>query len=324
MAEFNPQEPLSPLADPVIGAIFCDVEHAGAAVASLAGAVFAKDDFSIGRIVSVTPQRYYKIPGERGVCIDIEGRSDQNEYAIIEIQINTDPSILLRNLLGASRIYAAKVPEGTHPRDLVKMTPKVLAINILDYSLRDTRQNKDYVQPVKLLYTKPPQETALTQFAIYNIELPKFREAAADFGDKLYCWIYALEKAHREKKTVEEVIKMTPQLQGFAKEDEGFRQFCEQYHRVASDPATRNDYYWWWIDMARKDAEINYGVEKGHAKGLAEGRAEGLAEGRAEGLAEGRMEATLEAAKAILALGHTPEEVAKALQLPLADVKALQ
>jgi predicted transposase/invertase (TIGR01784 family) len=311
VAEFNPNEPLSPLADPVIGAIFCDVEHAGEAVASLAGAVFAKDDFSIGRIVSVTPQRYYKIPGERGVCIDIEGRSDKNEYAIIEIQTNTDPSILLRNLLGAARIYAAKVPEGTHPRDLVKMTPKVLVINILDYNIRDKRKNGDYVQPVKLLYTKPPRETALAQFAIYNIELPKFREAAADFGDKLYCWIYALEAAQREKKTLQEVIKMTPQLQGFAQEDEGFKQFCEQYHRVASDPATRNDYYWWWMDMARKDAEINYGTEKGRA------------EGHAAGLAEGRATATLEAAKAILALGHTPEEAATALNLPLADVKTL-
>jgi predicted transposase/invertase (TIGR01784 family) len=316
MAEFNPREPLSPLADPVIGAIFCDVEHAGEAVASLAGAVFAQDGFSIGHIASVTPQRYYKIPGERGVCIDIEGRSDQNEYAIIEIQINTDPSILLRNLLGASRIYAAKVPEGTHPRDMVKVTPRVLAINILDYGLRDKRKSGDYLQPVKLLYTKPPHETALTQFAIYNIELPKFREAAADFGDNLYCWIYALEEAHREKKTIEEVIKMTPQLQEFAQEDEGFRQFCEQYHRVASDPATRNDYYWWWIDMARKDAEINYGTEKGRA----EGRAAGLAEGRAEG----RMEAARETAKNFLAMGLSPEQVAQGTGLPLADVKALQ
>jgi predicted transposase/invertase (TIGR01784 family) len=112
---------------------------------------------------------------------------------------------------------------------------------------------------------------------------------------------------------------MTPELQTFAKQDAGFRQFCEQYNRVASDPKTRREYLNWCGQMmidATKESMIR-------AESRAEGRAEGITEGIAKGIAKGQREKALEDAKAVLALGHTPEEVAKALGLPLADVKAL-
>jgi predicted transposase/invertase (TIGR01784 family) len=294
--------PLPPLADPVVGAIFSDVEHAGLAVESLSSAVFAKDGITIGRIISVTPQSYHKAPDGRGVRIDIEAGTAENEYLVIEMQIYADPSMFQRNLLSASHIFADKTPEGTRPRDLVAAMPKVIAINIFNFNIREGvpgSPSADYLQPVKMLYAKPPHEAAFDNFTIYNIQLPKLKDAERDFSDPLYSWLYAIDTAQRERKSIEEVIKMTPELESFTARDAGFRQFCEQYKRVASDPQARREYRNWCAQMViDKTREEMY-----------------RAQGRAEGI--------LEAAKRLLAVGHTPEEVAKALDLPLADVKAL-
>jgi predicted transposase/invertase (TIGR01784 family) len=77
---------------------------------------------------------------------------------------------------------------------------------------------------------------------------------------------------------------------------------------VASNPEVRDEYYRWVDEQMRQDGM----------------RRAALAEGLDKGRAKGRAEARLEDAKAVLALGLTPEQVAKALGLPLVDVKALQ
>jgi hypothetical protein len=45
---------------------------------------------------------------------------------------------------------------------------------------------------------------------------------------------------------------MNAQLQQFAKEDAGFRQFCERYNRVAADPHTRREYHDWIHEQMRE------------------------------------------------------------------------
>lgn len=72
--------------------------------------------------------------------------------------------------------------------------PKVISINILDDNIRD--DNTEIVQPIKLLYEKPPQRTAINEFTVYNVQLPRFREVEPDFDNPLHCWLYALDTAH--------------------------------------------------------------------------------------------------------------------------------
>jgi hypothetical protein len=45
---------------------------------------------------------------------------------------------------------------------------------------------------------------------------------------------------------------MNAQLQQFANEDAGFRQFCERYSRVAADPRTRREYHDWIYEQMRE------------------------------------------------------------------------
>ncbi|MDR1787041.1 MAG: PD-(D/E)XK nuclease family transposase, partial [Treponema sp.] len=115
MSERDKPIPLSPLADPVVGAIFSDAEHAGLAAASLIGAVLACDGVTIGKVLSVTPQRHHKYPDERGIRIDVEIITAANEAVIIEVQLHTDMALLQRNLFAAARVFVDRVPEGTQP-----------------------------------------------------------------------------------------------------------------------------------------------------------------------------------------------------------------
>jgi predicted transposase/invertase (TIGR01784 family) len=292
---------LSPLADPVVAAIFSDVESAGLAAESLIGAVLAKDGVKIGKVVSVTPQRHYKHPGNRGCRIDIEAATDENERAFFEVQLNTDPTIFRRNLFSASRTIADSAKAGTTHSELAASMPRVISINILDFNIRD--DNKDFLQPVKLLYSKAPHIVALEQFSIYNIQLPRFRKEKADFSDPLYCWIYAMDTAMREQITIREVIKMTPQMQQFETWDTGFKQYCDRYDRVAANPATRDEYYRWIDEQIRQQGMILGAEERGRE--------------------EGRMEEKLEVARNLFAMGFTSEQVSKGVRLPIDVVQKL-
>jgi len=193
--------------------------------------------------------------------------------------------------------------------------PRVIAIDILDYVVR--RDSPDYFQPVKLLYGKEPRRVALPHFSIYALQLPLLRSAEPDFTDNLYCWLYLLDMAHREKKTITEVLAMTPALQPFTARDAGFAQYCERYNLAASSPRVRDEYFRWINEQMRQAGMMEGAREEGYEAGV---RA-----GIEAGDTRGYNQAKLEAARSVLASGrHTPQEVAYILGLPVADVLALQ
>jgi len=248
------QQPLvmSPLADPVISAIFSDEKSAGLAAESLIRAILEAEGEGrqFGKVIKVTPQRAHNIPGQRGCRIDIQVRSDANEYGICEIQINMDPFIMQRNLFGASHIYTKTSVIGSNIAEMAENMPVVIAVNILMYNIRE--DNKDILQPYKVMYAKPPVREALPQFGGYNIQLPGLLTTQPDFNSGLYCWCYTLYTAHKESKTIQEVIDMTPQLQDYYKQDSGFMQFCNQYNFAAADPRTMDEYVMWVKDLMRE------------------------------------------------------------------------
>ena len=135
--------------------------------------------------------------------------------------------------------------------------PKVIYINLLGYILRKT--NTDMVQPFKVMYTKPPSEVAIPKFGGYNIQLPRLLEKKEpDFSSDLYCWCYTLYTAHLEKKTVQEVVALTPWLQAFADRDAGFRQFIDRYETVSADPETRREYAMWFDEALREEGMLDW------------------------------------------------------------------
>ena len=97
---------MSPLDDPVFGAIYANAEVAGLAMESLIKAVLESDnELFNGRIESITPQQVHLSPTERGFRVDVEVLTDTNERWLIEVQVNTDRNIMLRNLVVASHVF---------------------------------------------------------------------------------------------------------------------------------------------------------------------------------------------------------------------------
>ena len=184
----DPSDPgivLSPLADPVAGAIFANAEVAGLASASFIDAVHKAENESgmKGKVVRVTPQRSSVSVTGRGCRVDVETETDANEHYRYEIEIAPNTLLMVRDLFSASHFFVEKSEKGDTAAQMAKKMPKVVYINVLGHNIRTS--NTDMVQPVKIMYTKPPQEVAVDKISIYNVQLPRVTGMKQDFSDGL-------------------------------------------------------------------------------------------------------------------------------------------
>jgi len=283
---------LSPLADPVVSAIFANAERAGRAAKSLINAVLEEDGIQIAEVISVTPQSHASpVAEKRASRVDVFVRTEQGELIIVEIQLSKDANILDRNLLAVSHQVMMKTEQGTKPSELSARIPRIIVINIVDDVVR--ADHPEAVQPIKFQYTKPPIETAYGRVSFYAVQLPLFERS--ELLRPVDCWMHALITAHREKLPLKDVIEMTPALQTFMQANEGFRQFAEQYNHAATDEETVSKYVDWLSGLLYED-----GIRKA-----------------------AREEANLATAQVALAEGLSPSTVAKIVGLPLEKVEAL-
>jgi len=314
----NEEFKFSPFDDPIVNACFSGVDTAGDAIRSFANSITSKDGIVISKVISVTPQSYMKTPDERGTRVDVKSTTETNQDILLEVNMYPDSTVHQRNLLAASQLITSSSVANTTHKQMVERMPYVIAINILDYPLRN--DNDDWLQPAKFVYEKPPHTIALSQLVIYDIELPKFKNATPDWNDTLYCWMYALIKAHEEKKTMREVIEMAPELQPFVNENVGFQQFCERYAFVASSEDVRNEYIKWQNELMRQE-----GIYKGFKEeGLKEGLKKGLKKGREEGLKTGRKEQSFEIALKMLKAKKPIDEIIEFTGLTREEVEKLR
>jgi predicted transposase/invertase (TIGR01784 family) len=261
---------MSPLADPVVGAIFNNVEHAGLAAKSLVGSILSEDGdgYTIGKVISVIPQMYYKeYPGCRGCRIDIHMDTSSGESIIVEVQLWEEP-ILARNLFESTQLIATHMKPGTAARDLDVLMPRIIVINILNFVLR--KDHDDFIQPVGILYTKAPHTIAEEHLRIYNVQLPLFRELEHDLTKPLDAWLYILDTANRKELTVEEVIEMEPLLKNTIDLDEGLRQFTERYKKVAGDLKVQQEYNAFYSEYMRQVGMRYCAIKEGRAEGKEE------------------------------------------------------
>jgi len=113
----------------------------------------------------------------------------------------------------------------------------------------------------------------MREFSVYNVQLSRFREIEPDWNNELHYWLYALNTAHSEKKSLKEVLEMSPVLQEYASRDAGFNQFCERYNLVAGDRDLRKEYMDWYSEQLRFTGMMEAAEMKGEARGEARGEA---------------------------------------------------
>jgi predicted transposase/invertase (TIGR01784 family) len=265
---------MSPLADPVVGAVFSNVEHAGLAAKSLVGSILEEDGYTIGEIISVTPQKHYKTYSNlRGCRVDIHLDTTDGKRVIVEVQMRTEP-ILERNLFSASHVILSSIKTGTDVEEFGSSIPHIIIINILNYTLR--KDHPDYLQPVGMLYTKAPNSVAEDHIRIYNVQLPLFRKKQHDLSKPLDAWLYILDTAHQQHKTISEVILMEPGLKNIIDLDDGMKQFAELYERVAADAKIRDEYAQYVMDLMRLNGMYRAAKEEGREAGMEAGREAGM------------------------------------------------
>jgi hypothetical protein len=261
---------LNPLADPVVSAIFANKEVVGLAAASLISATLKADnqDFKIGEVLSITPQRSYIDAFKRGCRMDIKVETANKEIFVFEVEVAPSKIIIQRNLFAASHIYTKTSEKGDTAEQMAGRMPKVIFINILGYNVR--KDSKDILQPFGIMYTKPPIDQAASNFSGYDVQLPCVMDMEPDFDDEFYCWCYTLYKSYHDNKTIQEVVEMTPQLQLIVNSNMGYQQFCERYKLVTADPDAREEYVQWRLDRMKEEGLIMYAREEEREKAAKE------------------------------------------------------
>lgn len=251
---------ISTLADPAWGAVFANQQVSGDAAESLTRAVVSGYITKFGKVIRVTPQSTAKQPGVQGSRVDVEVETEDNEIAIYEVQVIYDRGLSQRNLLSFAYKLSDSMPEGTKHADYPNKMPKIIAINFLCYNLRENSDK--IVQPVQLCYREPPVEVADDHIMIFNVQIPEFLNKNPDFSIPLHCWLYTIWQSHIQKKTPEEVVKMAPELDKYAQEDAGFRQYIQRFNWVAADKKARDEYFMWLNERLWQRGVIEGAIEE--------------------------------------------------------------
>lgn len=239
-----------PLADSVFNYLFSERDTIPSMQEIINNVLVKAGDMPIKEISRMDSQ--YPLLGEtvegRGGRLDIRAVAEDDTLFDIEVQLRRQDFMNDRSWFYGGRMLSEVFAEGDKFQDM----PRVRVINLLDFVLRDS--HPDYLQPIGILYRKPPMETATDTFRIYNIELPKFRneyptmESVMD--DPLARWLYLLDRGYKDDREMEVLTDMT----------EGMRAFAQKYNRSLTDPKLRA-LYELELSAQRDQASRDYSVE---------------------------------------------------------------
>jgi hypothetical protein len=259
-------------------------------------------------------------------------KSDTGNIALQEIQLYFDPSILQRNLLGASYSYIGGARKGSTTAEMADEMAEVSAINIFGHNKNCRKDNKELLQPIHFVYDKSPRDIALKEFAVFNIQLPYFPEAPEDYANALYCWCKLLYEMHFNKKLPKEVFDMEPRIREFTERNAGASQFISRYGEVTASPAVQQAYQDWVLaDMREasimrgaKMEGFEEGVEKGIEKGIGIGMEKGIEKGIDIGIEKGKEKGIEKVARNMLDKGWSVEMVMEGTGLAQEQVESLR
>ena len=263
----------SPLYDVVIAATFANYETAGIAAEYLIKDVLGQYGKKLGKVVSVTPQEYNKLPNHRGCRVDVFCQTDNNELWIIEFQMYEDAYMFERNLSEVSLAIVRSTQAGMNVPQMAEAMPHIVVINLLNFYVRG--EDSHWFQPVHFMYDKEPREVANDKLEIYNVQLPWFAEHEPDYDNDGECWLYVMYQSHIKKITPQEVLAMHTSLNRFAQTNPGFQQFETRFSQAIADPELLRQIGMEISERMREEgmrkAAERIGMEKGEAKGEVKG-----------------------------------------------------
>jgi predicted transposase/invertase (TIGR01784 family) len=165
------------------------------------------------------------------------------------------------------------------------------------------------------MYTKPPMREAFEKLKIYNIQLPLFRTKEHDLSKTLDAWLYILDTANEQNKSVEEVIGMNEALQKKLTLDPGIKQFMQNYEHAVADDEVRKEYNSYIQGIFYVNGILRSAFE--------DGTEAGMKQGLQKGFLEGEQKANLTTARNML-IGNIPfADIAKFSGLPIETIESI-
>jgi predicted transposase/invertase (TIGR01784 family) len=289
------------------------------------------------RIASVTIQDPYlapKILGMKDSFVDVRATDEQGKHYIIEMQILPVHGFEQRVLYNSCKKYAGQIQKG----DDYRLLNDVIALTITDFTMFE---HTDMVSKFKLRDESGREYS--DDLELIFVELPKFIKQEAELSAMLDKWCYFLRHAKNlravpgilaQESSIahafvianraslsEEELELQERREMFIQDQRGARE------KALDDGQAMGIAKGMAIGMAEGVAK---GMAEGVAKGMAEGVAKGIADGMAKGIADGIAQATAEAkqktlaaAQNLKAMGLDKQQIAAALNLPLADLADL-
>ena len=255
-------------------------------------------------------------PEGRTNRVDMKAQIDGREIAVFEIQFRETVDFFSRVLFGVSKAITEQVSSGSEVYDV----KKVYSINIAYYNFDAKREYlfcckldgfkgvnfpKERIRFEQACDVKKQRGPKTDILPVYYLILPnKFSEKRRGGFNE---WMYVLKNsAVRSSSTAqgtEEASRKLDYLKMSPEEKRAYEEYCNRRGSVMS--------------------AIDFGVQEGHAKGLAEVHVKGKAEGLAEGNVKGRAERQAEIAKELKLDGMPAEKIAKMTRLSVDEVNKL-
>ena len=201
-------------------------------------------------------------------------------------------------------------PKGTEWMDI----PQVFQISVLNFIF--DKAEKDCLNHY-MLQTKNGHTISETMNVIF-LELPKVETLEDDVNSLTVAPMWGKFFLYGSVAEKQDFVK------ALAAKNRGIEMAVTVLKNVSQDEINwyHESRYWMHVsdEKTRNRAATERGLAEGRAKGLAEGRTKGLAEGRAEGISQTKQEDAINLLK--MKLG-TPEQISKAINLPLDEVLKL-
>ncbi|NCX95400.1 MAG: Rpn family recombination-promoting nuclease/putative transposase [Chitinophagia bacterium] len=274
--------------------------------------------------------------------VDILAEEDAGTKFIIEVQNTYDHAYLQRMLYGASKMLVESVISGEEYETL----RKVISVNILYYDFQGGNDSI-YRGTTRIVGDSSGEELALTkrEKELYIADnpsdlFPKFIIIALSNFDghlrqQIDAWMYLFINDSLPKKPDMELSPEVKQAEDVVHhllldvaERKAHDAYLKTVREISGGNKTAHD-----TGKIEGRAEglvegekigIEKGLQMGKAEGLQEGEKIGIEKGKAEGLQEGEKIGKLLAAKAMLKLGISINEIAVELGLSEAEISGIE
>ncbi len=210
--------------------------------------------------------------GKVGV-LDVKAQGQDGRYFDIEMQTTNKKGFNNRILFYWSRLYSQQLSEG----DNYTLLNPVVSIIVAQFVMFPKLENMHNV--FTLTSESNPKVVFSDQMQIHSIELPKANFTNSNsVQTKFSQWVDFFQNGH--EKTEAEMNDLLS--------DEGLALAIKKYRALCQDPTLRELALRQEKAERDRQAELEYALDEGMAKGMEKGMAQGLEKGLAQGREEGR------------------------------------